>query len=231
MGTYRQASAVKPLTMGWNIFMRSFPLWIIRLLTVVLLTCWVGTVLGASKRESWDYLDGDVIFQTSRSSQSQAIQLATKSSYSHVGMIVIRDGRPWVFEAVGPVKLTPLASWIARGINRDFVVKRLSDRSVITPKKKAMRAWIQKMLGRRYDWGFRWTNQRMYCSELIWKLYEDVFDVRLAKLKALRTFNTHHPVVKRRLQKRYGKKIPWNERMVSPGQLFDSKHLVPVSNQ
>src|SRR5690606_5876902 len=36
--------------------------------------------------------NGDIIFQTSKSSQSQAIQLATKSKYSHMGIIYESEG-------------------------------------------------------------------------------------------------------------------------------------------
>src|SRR3954469_24265931 len=57
---------------------------------------------------------GDIIFQTSRSDQSLAIQLATKSKYSHVGIIYEIDGIFFVFEAVQPVKFTRLDDWIAR---------------------------------------------------------------------------------------------------------------------
>lgn len=34
-----------------------------------------------------DYKNGDIIFQTSKSNQSKAIQLATDSKYSHMGII------------------------------------------------------------------------------------------------------------------------------------------------
>ena len=59
--------------------------------------------------------DGDLIFHTSLSAQSRAIQLATHSPYSHCG-IVYKAGKNWqVFEAVQPVKLTPRVDWVARG--------------------------------------------------------------------------------------------------------------------
>src|SRR5437773_3573503 len=48
--------------------------------------------------------DGDIIFQTSRSSQSLAIQRATHSPYSHMGIILYRSGRPFVFEAIATVR-------------------------------------------------------------------------------------------------------------------------------
>src|SRR5215510_7764871 len=52
--------------------------------------------------------DGDIIFQTSQSSQSIAIQRATASPYSHMGVIFFRHGRPYVLEASATVRYTPL---------------------------------------------------------------------------------------------------------------------------
>lgn len=69
--------------------------------------------------------NGDLIFQTSLSGQSKAIQVATKSKYSHCG-IIYKDGKKlYVFEAVQPVKRTPLDKWIARGQDGKYVIKRL----------------------------------------------------------------------------------------------------------
>ena len=75
--------------------------------------------------------DGDIIFHTSRSAQSAAIQRATHSPYSHVGLVLYRDGKPFVFEAISTVRYTPLASWIARGDGGHYVVKRL--KSALSP--------------------------------------------------------------------------------------------------
>src|SRR3989442_3366149 len=58
--------------------------------------------------------DGDIIFQTSRSPQSLAIQRATHSPYSHMGIILYRSGPPFVFEAIATVRYTPLVEWIDR---------------------------------------------------------------------------------------------------------------------
>jgi len=55
-----------------------------------------------------DLKSGDIIFQTSKSSQSIAIQRATKSKYSHMGIIYKEGKNTYVYEAVQPVKLTPL---------------------------------------------------------------------------------------------------------------------------
>jgi Permuted papain-like amidase enzyme, YaeF/YiiX, C92 family len=62
--------------------------------------------------------DGDIVFQTSGSSQSAAIQRATRSPWSHMGIVFLRDGVPFVYEAVDPVQATPLARWVARAARR-----------------------------------------------------------------------------------------------------------------
>ncbi len=77
--------------------------------------------------------DGDIIFHTSQSSQSIDIQRATGSSYSHMGLILFRNGKPYVFEAISTVRYTPFARWIARGNDRHFVVKRLKDAARVRP--------------------------------------------------------------------------------------------------
>src|SRR4029450_4899746 len=49
---------------------------------------------------------GDIVFQTSRSTQSQAVQLATHSRYSHMGLVLHHSGELEVLEAAGQVKFT-----------------------------------------------------------------------------------------------------------------------------
>src|SRR5690606_1742654 len=69
--------------------------------------------------------NGDLIFQTSLSAQSKAIQLATNSKYSHCGIIYCDNGQSYVFEAVQPIKTTALDEWIARGENGHYVIVTL----------------------------------------------------------------------------------------------------------
>src|SRR5688572_27820192 len=69
--------------------------------------------------------NGDLVFQTSRSGQSKAIQVATRSPMSHCGIVYIRDGKPYVFEASTEVKLSPWKRFIKKGEGKKFTVKRL----------------------------------------------------------------------------------------------------------
>ena len=173
--------------------------------------------------------DGDIIFHESRSSQSAAIQLATKSRYSHMGILDRRDGQWFVYEAVQPVKLTPLASWIARGKDGHFVVKRLKDRSVLTPGTlRRMRVVGDQYRGKNYDLYFEWSDARIYCSELVWKIYKRGAGVEIGHLQHLREFDLSHPVVRAKMRERYGNRIPEEEPVISPAAMFDSTLLVEV---
>ena len=174
--------------------------------------------------------NGDVIFQTSKSNQSLAIQLATKSVYSHCGIIYRLNGKWYVLEAGGKVELTPLVDWVASGKNGKFVVKRLKDseKFLTTAKWEKMEAEGRKMLNKTYDLTFEWNDGQMYCSELIWKVYKRGLNIELAPLEKLGTFDLTHPIVKEITSKRYGKNIPVNEAVISPQAIFGSPLLTTV---
>ncbi len=173
--------------------------------------------------------DGDIIFHTSRSAQSVAIQRATHSPYSHMGLVLYRDGKPFVFEAIATVRYTPLTSWIARGDGGRFDVKRLA--SQLTQAQVAkLHAGARAFEGKPYDLYFEWSNARIYCSELVWKLYRDALGIELGELQQLREFDLGDPAVKAKMRERYGAKVPLNERVISPAAVFDSELLRAVAD-
>ena len=175
--------------------------------------------------------DGDIIFHTSQSSQSLAIQRATGSRYSHMGMILFRNGKPYVFEAVQTVRYTPLDQWIARGEGRHYVVKRLADAKHVMNDRAVSRIRDQARLleGKAYDLTFEWSDERIYCSELVWKVYERSLGIKIGKLQRLREFRLSDPAVKRKLQERYGTAVPLDEPVISPGAMFSAPNLVDVA--
>ena len=138
-----------------------------------------------------------------------------------------------MFEAVQPVKLTPLADWVMRGQGSHFVTKRLRDAdAVLTPAALArLKAAGQPLLGHSYDLYFGRSNDRIYCSELIWKVYERGLHRRLGQLQHLRDFDLSHPAVQAKLHQRYGRHLPLNETVISPVSIFESPELVTVLNR
>ncbi|WP_227591362.1 YiiX family permuted papain-like enzyme [Acinetobacter shaoyimingii] len=173
---------------------------------------------------------GDIIFHVSKSQQSLGIQKATHSPYSHMGMIVNRQGQTWVLEAIQPVKYTPLQQWIQRGVKQHYVVKRLKS-NLTLKQQNALVKNAEQYLGRPYDIYFGWDNTAIYCSELVWKAYHDALGVNLAPLEKLKQFDLTAPEVKKLMQQRYGKNIPWNETVIAPKSIYESKILVDVIRQ
>jgi uncharacterized protein YycO len=172
---------------------------------------------------------GDIIFQTSLSPQSQAIQLATNSKYSHYGLIFNENGM-YVFEAIQPVKMTPLAEWIARGKDGKYVIKRLKKRNkyITSENYNKVPKWGKEFMDKDYDFSFEWSDNKFYCSELVWKMYDRCFNIQIGKLQKLKDFDLSNPKVKQKLKERYGKNIPMEELVISPQAIFESDLLETV---
>lgn len=189
-----------------------------------------AAIVGCAGAADAPLRDGDIIFHTSRSAQSIAIQRATHSRYSHMGLILHRDGKPYVFEAVSTVKFTPFAQWIARGEDGRYVVKRWhqADARLDAAGTARLREHAQAMAGRRYDLAFEWSDERIYCSELVWKAYERAFGVRIGETRQLADFDLTDSAVKAKLRERYGAAIPLRETVISPQAMFDSALLTTV---
>ena len=175
-----------------------------------------------------DIREGDILFQDIGGGQSDAIALATKCKWTHVG-IAFKDGEQWmVYEAVGPVKKTPLADWIDQG-DGHYVVKRwkyaekLHDFTI-----NRLRDAATPYMGKAYDWQFLWSDEKIYCSELVWKMYEEGLGVRLCEPKPLKDYALDSELVQRTMAQRYGSAPPLDEPMVAPATLFECPMLTMV---
>ena len=171
---------------------------------------------------------GDIIFQTSTGSQSKAIQLATHSKYSHVGILYKKNMKMYVYEAIQPVKMTLLSEWIKRGENNHYVVKRLKNADeILTPHIiSKLETEGEKYINKDYDIYFGWSDEKIYCSELVWKIYKRATGVEIGELETLADFDFSNEIVKQEVEERYGKSIPLNEKVISPEAIFRSDKLI-----
>lgn len=177
------------------------------------------------------YQSGDIIFQSLDALPNKAIELATHSKYSHVGVILDYEGSLQVLEATQPVKFTPLENFIKRGNGEKYAVLRLktAHQTLTDETKAALIAKAESWVGKNYDFVFSWNDEELYCSELVYKLYQDTLHLKLTQPKPLKSFDLSHPLVKEQLRVKYGKNIPYNENMVSPEQIYESDLLEPVT--
>jgi hypothetical protein len=125
------------------------------------------------------------------------------------------------------VRYTPLEKWISQGDDGHYVVKRLRDADrVLTGEAVArLREAAKGFIGRPYDLTFEWSDDRIYCSELVWKIYDRGLGIRIGRLRKLRDFDLSDPIVKAKLRERYGDQIPLDETVISPGEMFSAEVL------
>jgi hypothetical protein len=174
--------------------------------------------------------EGDILFQASESAQAEAIGLATHSQYTHCG-VLLKENNEWVvLEAVQPVKKTPLKTWIAHGKNHKYAVRRLKNaKNILLPNiLLQIHDKAKKYVGKDYDIYFGWSDSQIYCSELVWKIFQTTTALEIGKLQTLRTMDLKSPLVQKQLTARYGNKIPYEEPIISPQAVYESALLETV---
>lgn len=147
-----------------------------------------------------------------------------------MGILFYKGNELFVLEAIQPVRLTPVSEWINRGENKHFVVKRLrnsgavlTDQVIIKMKQTGLR-----FIGKEYDTYFGWSDDRIYCSELVWKIYKESANIEIGGLQKLKEFDLSDPLVKKTVRERYGDAIPLEEPVISPARMFDAENLIAV---
>ncbi len=132
-------------------------------------TLLLAALLAAPPLDPAGLQSGDILLQTSQSAQALAIAWVTKSVYTHVGMVERTGDRAFVIEAIHPVRRTPLAAWLARGVGGHATALRspgLDDAG-----RAAVVAAAAAYLGRPYDLTFSPGDESLYCSELVHLAY------------------------------------------------------------
>ena len=166
-------------------------------------------------------LQGDVIFQTSKSQQSPLIQIGTRSKITHCGIIVMRGGKPYVLETLKTLVLTPLDKFIARGEDGKYWIKRSS--------KENIKIKYAKYLGKPYDLAFKFDKGRFYCSELVYDIYQKQLGIQLAEPRQVKDylilFTDRLPKLKRAMKRRG---ISKEQYAIAPVDIFNSEYLESV---
>ena len=165
--------------------------------------------------------EGDVIFQTSQSQQSPLIQIATRSRISHCGIIVMKNGKPYVLETLKTLVVTPLDKFIARGEGGKYWLKRSN--------KVNIKIEYGSYLGKPYDLAFKFDNGKFYCSELIYDIYKNQLGIELCEPKKVSDYLMigidKLPQIEMAMKKRG---ITMEQYAVAPVDIFESDYLEDV---
>jgi hypothetical protein len=145
-------------------------------------------------------VNGDLIFQNSRSTQSSAILSATGSPYTHMGIIIRRNREIFVLEAGPTVREVPLARWVANGVDGAHAIYRIdalneSQRSVILDAAR-------RYLGRPYDIFFDFEGDAIYCSELPYLAF-GAAGIEIGKVQSVSELNVGNAAAQRLISERW----------------------------
>jgi hypothetical protein len=87
---------------------------------------------------------------------------------------------------------------------------------------------LYAFMGKPYDIYFGWGDDKLYCSEFVWKVYQRATGLELGKLQRLQDFDLSNPIVAAKLKERYGNQLPLQEKVISPIAIFNSELLKTV---
>jgi len=178
-------------------------------------------------------VEGDIIFQKSQSAQSAAIYEASGSPWSHVGIVVKNKGQVYVAEAVQPVRITPIDQFIARGRGKEFIIKRFTffDSESMTSNLYSV---VSQYIGKDYDILFEFSDDKIYCSELVYKVFKQVTGSEVGTVQKFKDMRLDGPYVKKLIQERLtnnGKELNLEEPIITPvSQLKDTNMMMVLSS-
>ena len=174
-------------------------------------------VSAATQPPEVSFQNGDVVLQASKSERSALIRKASRSPYSHVGIVEVATDGVFVIEAIQPVSRTPLEAWIKRGDGGWVTVLRAKGLDEAA-RRRVVRA-AKKELGKPYDARFRWDDERLYCSELVVKSFARGASVSVGKQEVVKTLELSDEELA--LAAKLG--VSPSQTLVTPGSLVDDE--------
>ena len=172
---------------------------------------------------SYEPREGDVIFQSlPRGPLVNAIEGATHSPWSHCGIVGRdSDGRWIVYEALNGVEATPLKQFVSRSRNEQYAIYRWKE--PYQEHVPAILAATRRYLGRPYDSRYRWDDEAIYCSELVYKAFLTATGEKAGELVALADLDWQG--YRSLIEQLEGGPVPVDRRMITPRDLADAHQL------
>lgn len=170
--------------------------------------------------------EGDVIFQTSNYGQSLAVQKATESKYSHVGILFQEKDEWYVYEAVQPVQKIPLKDFISHGDQSHFTISRFKG-ALNSSNIVKMKTFFNKVEGLDYDIYFEWSDKTWYCSELVWKMYHHV-GIIISDYEKFGQYNLKDPTVVKIIDQRFKNGVNLDETVITPRGIYESSKMEEI---
>ncbi|MFZ5442999.1 MAG: YiiX/YebB-like N1pC/P60 family cysteine hydrolase [Myxococcota bacterium] len=169
--------------------------------------------------------DGDVVLQASKSERSALIRRASRSDYSHVGLVEVSKDGVFVIEAIQPVSRTPIGEWARRGEGGWVTVLR--PKGLDAKARRRVVSAAKQELGKPYDARYRWDDERLYCSELVVKAFARGAELSVGRQEQVRTLALT-PAELRWAEQRG---VRGEQALVTPGSLAEDEAFTIVAER
>lgn len=172
-----------------------------------------------------DKQEGDVLLQSLPHSElTDAIETASESPWSHCGILVKRGGHWQVAQALMDVHYTPLIEYLIQG--RDLRVSSFRMKNLTAEQRARLQPGVAKLLGKPYDINYEPDDRKIYCSELVWKVYDRELGIHWGEWEAFGTLNWKPVEVFVRSVERG--KVPLDRMMITPVALTRTGKVMEV---
>jgi uncharacterized protein YycO len=166
--------------------------------------------------------EGDIVFQSSPLNMLvKVIEGCTDSPLSHCGILHHIDGKWRVVEARGNVHETDYDQWVKTGREGHLAVYRL--KPIYSDKIADMIASAQMHAGKPYDAKFEMDDEKLYCSELVYKAFKSATGEELGKLQKLKELSWEP--WKEAIAAIEGGEVPLEREMITPKALSEAEQL------
>jgi|GEM_PF-3528599 len=211
--------------------------------------------------ENWNKLEpGDIVFIRSRTANAPLIAALSNVDanddndrvFTHCGIVFKEGGELKVYEGEGRGVGVhyPLKKWqeeVSKGVvNGEWrtdlhhvYAMRWKGQPALTTGLSKVLSTAKALHDTRYDNGFYWSDAAAYCSELVWRAYQEGGFV-LGDLPTMGKYVTAAPTpvaveIKKKLdaaaeEYREGKGYFAEESAISPEDIYKSPHLTPITD-
>lgn len=189
------------------------------------------------------FLPGDILLQSAKCGVfCDSIRATTHSQIDHAAIVIVppqtqrlafgskgaaMDGE--IIEAWTPIaKKTPLSEFLSRDDGK-YIQLRLKPEYRDKISMDDVINVAKSYIGKDYDYKFEENEDKIYCSELVYKAYEKGANIPVGKIQKISDFDKKY--AKGYWTEHFHGKIPWERRVISPaGLLMTNKFDVVFSN-
>jgi hypothetical protein len=169
-------------------------------------------------------LEGDIVLQSSIAEQEQWLERATASPYSHMGILQLRDGIPWVVEVADSVTHTPWGIWWKKGREHKVAILRVT--SLTPADSKSVVKAAESFIGKPPDPKLNWDDDHVYDAELVEKAFDRGAHIALGQMQRLDSL--HLDGLDEPLKSRFGGSVPGEQLVITPASIAADPQLTVV---